>query len=209
LLFLELKKTKKHTSKNLQYSLLLLWLFVGILLFGFYKKNIYDYYFAFMFPLPFLFVSNLLYTLWKKNRIAKVISITTFFALSFLLLLGNPFRSEPNRQLLQTETISRFILDKTNNEPFNFALITGGNSDHAYRYFFTIWNRPPVTIENMMNDPKRKTVTGQLLIVCESLPCHPLGHSLFEVAGFGRADIAGHWKVSVVEVYRLVHYKEK
>lgn len=32
--------------------------------------------------------------------------------------------------------IAEFIMQKTNNKPFNFALITGGNSDHVYRYFF-------------------------------------------------------------------------
>jgi hypothetical protein len=46
-------------------------------------------------------------------------------------------------------------------------------------------------------------------VVCESLPCKPLGNSLWEIAGFGQADIAGHWNVSVVEIYKLVHHKGK
>ena len=45
------------------------------------------------------------------------------------------------------KTIADFVMTKTNAKPFNFALITGGNSDYAYRYFFTIWNHPPVTIQ--------------------------------------------------------------
>ena len=102
------------------------------------------------------------------------------------------------------KTIADFVMTRTDAKPFNFALITGGNSDHAYRYFFTIWNHPPITIEH---GSENKTVTDQLFIVCESLPCEPLGHSLWEIAGFGRAEIAGKWKVSVVEVYKLVHYK--
>ena len=78
-------------------------------------------------------------------------------------------------------TIAEFVLSKTDNKPFNFALITPGNSDHAYRYFFEMENRDPVTIENDVVDPDRKTVTDQLLIVCEH-ECSPLGHPLWEVA---------------------------
>jgi hypothetical protein len=106
-------------------------------------------------------------------------------------------------------SIADFVMTQTNVRPFNFALITGGNSDYAYRYFFTIWGHPPVTIEDPQHDPKRTTVKDQLFVVCESLPCEPLGNSLWEIAGFGRAEIAGKWDVSVVQVYKLVHYKGK
>jgi hypothetical protein len=122
---------------------------------------------------------------------------------------GIPFRYAPNQQLQQTENIARFVLEKTNDQPYNFALITGGNSDHAYRYFLTVWGHPSVTIQYPGVDPKRTTVTNQLLVVCESLPCYPLGNSLWEIAGFGQGQIVGHWKVSVVEIYKLEHYKGK
>ncbi len=118
-----------------------------------------------------------------------------------------PFRYTPNNQVGQTERIAKSVLNRTGGKPFNFALITGGNSDHAYRYFFTLWNRVPVTIQNPQLDPKRQSVTDQLFVVCESLPCSPLGHSLWEIAGFGRADVASHWTETPVEIYKLVHYK--
>ena len=128
--------------------------------------------------------------------------------LIYLNNLTPPFKASANKQLLQAETISKFVLEKTDNKPFNFALITGGNSDHAYRYFFTVWQKEPTVIQNEKIDPKRETVTSQLLVVCETAPdCHPLGNSLWEVAGFGRAEIAGSWDVSVVKVYRLIRYK--
>ena len=103
--------------------------------------------------------------------------------------------------------ISEFVLSKTDGKPFNFALLTLGNSDHAYRYYLEINNRPPVVIENVIKDPKRNSVTEQLLIVCEDPNCQPLGASLWEVAGFGRAEIVGEWNVSVVKVFKLVHYQ--
>lgn len=205
-LYLNFTSDKKEFRK---YLLIILWLVLGVLLFGFYKKPIYDYYFSFMFPLPFILISGLIYQIYKFKRIGKPLAALALLIIIALNLQGIPFRYEPNRQLNQMETISKFVNDKTGGQPFNFAIITGGNSDYAYRYFFTIWGHPPVTIENDQNDPRRKTVTNQLMVVCESLPCKPLGNSLWEIAGFGRADIAGHWNVSVVEIYKLVHYEGK
>ena len=211
-IFVRLFKAYKNRSSDFdKYLLLTIWLTVGILLFGFYKKEIYDYYFAFMFPLPFLLVSQSLDFL-KNLKFAKTAGIIVFVLFMIIVGLnlgGVPFQYPANRQLNQMETIAKFVNDKTGGQPFNFALITGGNSDHAYRYFFTIWNHPPLTIEDPQHDPQRKTVTNQLFVVCESLPCKPLGNSLWEIAGFGQADIAGRWSVSVVEVYKLVHYKGK
>lgn len=208
LLIWEMIKNKKNTEKFMQYMLLILWLLVGVFLFGFYKKNIYDYYFEFLFPVPFLLIGNLFAVLFTKKRLVQVLTLFTLTIIIIINLQGIPFRYPGNRQLQQTEIISQFVLDKTNGQPFNFALITGGNSDHAYRYFFTVWGHEPVTIQYPGVDPKRTSVTDQLMVVCEDIPCQPLGNSLWEIAGFGRADITGHWHVSVVDVYRLLHYKE-
>jgi 4-amino-4-deoxy-L-arabinose transferase-like glycosyltransferase len=205
-LYKSFKLDKKNSS---QYLLLFLWFFLGVLLFGFYKKSIYDYYFAFMFPLPFILVAGLIFKIYEFKKVGKLLAVLVLFIIILLNLSGIPFRYPANRQLNQMETIAKFVNDKTNGQAFNFALITGSNSDYAYRYFFTIWGHSPVTIQNSQNDPQRKTVTSQLLVVCESLPCKPLGNSLWEIAGFGQADIAGHWNVSVVEIYKLVHHKGK
>lgn len=204
-----------------KYLLLLLWLFIGILFFGFYKKSIYDYYFQFMYPLPFLLVGITIVGLFDNKIpiidiflkrfgfLSKIIASCIFITLIWVNLQGIPFLSPGNRQKEQVEKIANFVLSKTDNKQYNFALITGGNSDHGYRYFFKLKGRDPITIENTQNDPDRKTVTDQLLIVCEQSPCKPLGHPIWEIAGFGRAEIAGEWDVSVVRVYKLVHYKEK
>lgn len=207
---------KSLKEKNIQfyvYSLLTFWFFVSILLFGFYKKPIYDYYFAFLFPLPFILVSLLLKFIWENKKYLKkfsaVVAVTIFIVIFLMNIQGIPFRYPPNRQLNQMKSIADFIMTKTNAKPFNFALITGGNSDHAYRYFFTVWNHPPTTIEYEGVDPDRKSVTDQLFVICESVPCEPVGHSLWEIAGFGRAEIESSWDVSVSKVYKLVHYEEK
>ncbi len=189
----------------------MMWLGFGVVLFGFYKKPINDYNFEFLFPLPFLITAYFLYALYKNNRITfagKGIAIALFLFIFGHGLYLLPFKDAPNRQLQQVKTISEFVLSKTDNKPFNFALLTKGNSDHAYRYFFSTENKNPVTIENTIIDPARTSVKDQLLIVCEDTGCAPLGNPLFEVAGFGRAEIAGVWNVSVVKVYKMVHYHE-
>lgn len=188
------------------FVLLVVWVASILCLFGLYKKSIYDYYLGIMFFAPFFLIGISLVTI-AKNRIGKVVAILCFLFLVVFNWEGRPFKYIPNNQLGQVERISREVLEKTDGKPYNFALITAGNSDHAYRYFLETWGSPPVTIENAEVDPQRTTVTDQLLIVCEDIFCQPLGNSLWEVAGFGRAEIEGVWDVSVVKVYKLVHYK--
>lgn len=201
--------------KKLQTTLLITWLVLGVALFGVYKREIYDYYFTFLFPLPFILVGYLFASTFQKSKksltsyILKAASVAAVLTLLVVNLYGHPFRFSANKQKNQAETIANFVLDKTNGEPYNFALLTSGNSDHVYRYFFEVADHTPVTIENPQKDPLRETVTDQLLIVCESYTCEPLGNSLWEVAGFGPAEIVGEWKVSVVRVFKLVPLKEE
>lgn len=181
------------------------WFFVCLALFGFYRKSIYDYYFGIFFAFPFIIVGGVAAQL-LSHRWMRWVMVTLWGATLYFNWLGRPFVFAPNNQVEQVKRIAQTAFEKTDGKPFNFALVTGGNSDHAYRYFFEIWGRPPVTIENDEKDPERKTVTDQLIVICETLPCEPLGHSLWEIAGFGRAEIVGTWDVPFVKVYKLVHY---
>lgn len=189
-------------------KLLLLWLCVPVILFGFYKRGIFDYYFGIFFALPFLLLAFLLRYM-TLIRVGRVFAILLYIFLFILSWQGRPFKYPPNRQVDQVKAIAKEALAKTEGKPFNFALIAVGNSDHAYRYFFEIWGSPPVVIENEINDPERKTVTDQLIVICEHPDCKPLGHPLWEIAGFGQAEIVGLWDVSFVKILKLVHYKEK
>lgn len=205
ILILKSRNNKKEFHK---YLLLFTWALVGIGLFGLYKKPIYDYYLGFLFPLPFLLVGLLfseIILILKKLGVALV-----FIFLAILVLVNlkfSPITVPGNQQVNQMETISDFVLSKTNGDPFNFALNTGGNSDHAYRYFFKLRGRDPVVIQYTGIDPDRHSVTDQLLVVCEVHPCKLLGNSLWEIAGFGRAEIIGEWDVTVSKVYKLKHYE--
>lgn len=186
--------------------LFLLWFIIPVLLFGFYKKGIYDYYFGLFFALPFLLVALLLRSI-RVHWFGKITTVIAVLGLLYFNWEGRPFKFLPNNQLGQAQMIAKAAYDKTGGKPYNFALMTQSNSDHVYRYFFEIWGDPPVVIQNAEIDPEHRSVTDQLIIICELQECKPLGASLWEIAGFGRAEIDGQWQVSFVRVMRLVHYK--
>lgn len=197
---------RRKSKHDIGALLMLLWYGITLLLFGLYRRNIYDYYFGIFFAFPFLLIGYLISRL-LHFRILRWIGIGVWVGLLVFNLQGRPFLHTPNNQLGQTKMIAQEVIAKTEGKPFNFALVTGGNSDHAYRYFFEIWGNSPVTIENESNDPARTTVTNQLIVLCEMQECKPLGHPLWEIAGFGPAQIVGEWDVSFVKIMKLTHYK--
>ncbi len=205
--FSSIQKKKEMEKTKKVFVILCLWFVIGLFLYAIYQGTVYDYYFVTLFPLPFLFTGIFLQFLWGKNKMGKLVSVLILFSFVVFHFRNLPFRYEPNNQVDQTKTISRFVFEQTQNQPYNFALIAEKNSDHAYRYFLELIGPVPVEIKNEVIDPNRQTVTEQLLIVCEDPVCQPLGHPLWEIAGFGRAEIAGEWKVGVVRVFKLVPFK--
>ncbi|HSX09101.1 MAG TPA: glycosyltransferase family 39 protein [Candidatus Saccharimonadales bacterium] len=191
--------------------LLATWLVLGVLLFGLYKKPIYDYYLVFIFPLPFFLVGNLIgrvCDLAKGNlRYGYALGALLFIAIFGYNIYYQPFQYPANNQRSQTEDVAKFVIQQINNQPYNFALLSAGNgnSDYGYIYFLTIYRHPPVTIQPSSADPNRTSVTDQLMVVCEDVGCKPLGNPLWEIAGFGQADVWKTWNVSVIKVYRMVH----
>jgi hypothetical protein len=180
---------------------------VGIASLAFYTGNNYDYYLLFILPVPLLLIGYFFSQISKIN-LGKITVIILTLIIVVWQIQKTPILKEPNRLAYQAEEIADFILERTDHKPYNFALIAAGNSDHAYRYFLEINGTRPVVIKNTADDPDRKTVTEQLFVVCEEKVCEPLGHSLWEIAGFGRADIAGEWKVGLFKVYKLIPYQQ-
>jgi hypothetical protein len=203
------KKGMRLFVWNRAFYSVVAWFLIGVFSYGLYRGVIYDYYFGSMFSVPFILTAVFLYILWRWNIAFKIISIVLFVLLIFYNLEASPFKREPNNMLKNTEEISRFVFNLAAGLPYNFALIAGKNSDHAYRYFLEVWGNPPVVIENFDNDPERKTVQDKLLIVCEEKVCSPLGHPLWEIAGFGRAEITDRWRVSTAEVISLKKFNEE
>jgi hypothetical protein len=189
----------KNYEKRLIFSIALIWFLGGLAGLRFYRGQVFDYYFEFMFPAPFLLAGLVVYLAWQKN-ILRAVSIVVFILSISWFVASGFYRTPPNRLIDQTEHVSDFVIEKSQGKPFNFALISDHNSDHAYRYFLEIKNHKPSELETM--------VTDQLLVVCESKTCAPLGNSAWEIAGFGRGEIVGDWEIPNIgiRVFRLTHW---
>lgn len=192
-------KNFKNKNVRVYFTIGLIWFFGGLLFLRFYRGQVFDHYFGFMFPAPF-FLLGLLYGLLWKNKALKLFVITfTIICLAWFLANGF-YTQKPNKLIDQTETVAQFVIDKSEGQPFNFALISDHNSDHAYRYFLEINGHKPTELETM--------ITDRLLVVCESQKCAPLGHPIWEIAGFGRAEIVGEWELPNIgiKVFLLNHW---
>ena len=191
-------KNLQDEKKKLIFSIALIWFLGGLLSLRFYTGQIFDYYFGFMFPAPFVLL-GIIFSL-SKNKIWIAFSLI-FTTVTLVWFLANGFyRTLPNRLINQTERVADFVIEKSQGQPYNFALIATHNSDHAYRYFLEVKNHKPHDLGTL--------VTDQLIVVCEEKKCAPLGHPLWEIAGFGRAEIVGEWHLENIgiKVFRLTHW---
>lgn len=195
----------ENKDKRNALTVLFIWYAIGIGFLALYTGSVFDYYLMFAFPLPFLF-SGIVMSKLSMKWVGKLITLVMITLIAYFQISQTPILKPPNRLVVQTRQVADFILSKTNQEPYNFALITGMNSDHAYRYFLEVDGYPPVIIENPTIDPERKTVTKQLFVLCEQKECQPLGHPLWEIAGFGQAEIEETWQVGLYKVYKLVPF---
>ncbi len=185
----------KKISKDIGF--LLLWFFIGCVGLSLYKQHVYDHYYGFLFPVPFLLfgfcISILLH---QKNILVKSMAVIISSAVIFINLSQNPLKFSPNNQLKNTQMISEFIKEKSSDQPFNLALLSKSNYDASYRYFLTLNQSQYKKIDHQK--------TNQLYVICEYQPCSPIGNPLWEIAAFGWAKIDSVWNVSGVEIYRLL-----
>jgi len=203
-----IKYRKDNRVKFTSLLILVAWYVVGVGVLSFYRGAIYDYYFVYLFPLPFL-LTGFVVSRSFDHRYGRFLAGIFLMYLVFVNLRNTPISKAPNRLVAQTKEISRFIYDHAGGQPYNLGLIASTNTDKAYRYFLEIWGNPPAIIENSTIDPQRKTVANQLFVICEEKKCEPLGHPQWEIAGFGRAEIEGQWPVGPVKVFKLGHYRGK
>jgi 4-amino-4-deoxy-L-arabinose transferase-like glycosyltransferase len=196
----------RESLPRLTVKLFFLWAFLGMLGISLYRGNLLEHYLGYLYPLPIILLAVAGKMLASRRLTLGLLLVGA--AIFLKLEIGRMyFWHEPNNMVAQTKAIDNIVLDMTAGQPFNFALIAPGNSDHAYRYFLDIWGRSPVVVEPESTDPDRKTATSQLVVVCELKGCGPLGYSSWEVAGFGRAEIVDKKEGPAgIMVFKLVHY---
>ena len=180
---------KQRPSKDFWFTFA--WMGVGLIGLGLYKQHIYDHYYGFLFPAPFLLLG---FVVEKFKKIGLVVIIMLIIA----ALLNSPLRFSPNNQLAHTQEIAKFIKDQSTAQPFNLALLAKSNYDLGYSCFLDIYQAPYFTIHQKLAD--------QLFVICEDKICEPINNPLWEVAAFGWAKIDRQWEFPWgVKVFRLIH----
>lgn len=170
------------------------WLIIGILGLSLYKQSIYDHYLGFLNPAPYLLFGSLI-SLRKKWVVGGVVLLSLILA--FLNLSKNPLLLPPNNQLERTQNIAQFVIEQSQNKPFNFALLAKNNYDAAYQFYLDVYGHKPKQVPF--------DITEQLFVVCEDSECRPVGHHKYEIAAFGWAKIEQETKIYGVRVFKLVH----
>lgn len=187
---------KKIKGQAISWPILSLgmWLLVGLLGMSFYRYAVYDHYLGFLNPAPFLLLGALVYLMAKDLR--KVLVLVLLLILIPLNLLNSPLKSPPNNQLQKTQNVAQFIISESNNEPFNFALLSANNYDSAYQFYLGRFNHKPEQLPF--------TKTSQLFVVCEDPICQPINNPKYEIAAFGYAKIESVQDFGGVKVFKLV-----
>lgn len=198
---------RKYKDNPTGIKIILAWFILGILAISTYRSFLTEHYFSYLFPIPFITVA-LTAAIFLEKKLLWPIFIIWIGIFSYFQVKNSYIWHKPNNFAGLSQEVANIVLTLADNKPYNFALGSAGNSDHAYRYFLEVANRRPVTIEAPQVDPSRKTVTDQLIVVCEQKNCPLLGSPLWEIAGFGQAELNSTVVApSGIYVYRLVHYR--
>ena len=199
-------------TKKLSFEarVLILWGIIGVLGMTSYKQNVFDHYFGFLYPVPFLLVGWSVWILVQHSWNGKCDTCMKirwgWLALSIIYILGmmvykSPLRESPNGQWKRTDMFAVKIIEKAEGKPFNLALLAN-TYDEGYR--FAMEKRKSKLVEI---DPQRpETITEQLFVICE-IACQPIGNPQSEIARFGWVQITDKWDNwgSGIVVYRLRH----
>ena len=192
LILIMLKKKNNKTSFYIPFF----WYLSGLFCLILYKQFINDHYFTFLYPAVFILVGFLI-SKFKFIGIPLLLLITVFS------LLNNPFRWPPNDQFGTTNKIGDLIINNSNNQDFNFALLAKQNYDPSYRYVLGSKQAKIVDIPVKLAD--------QLFVVCEPSPqidCNPVNNPEWAVAAFGWAKIDNQWEINGIKVFKLIHNLE-
>ena len=204
MIYLILKGKRFKRTLNI-YLPLIVWIGVGLIGLALYKQQIYDHYYGFFFPAPFILIGGLSKGLVNFNKLVGTsVVVILLSVLIFVNLQKNPLKYPPNRQLQRTVEVSEKIVEESKGREYNLAVIAERNYEGAYQYFLESWGSLFVAIDPQKSE---ETITDQLFVVCELSKdkCNPVNNPKAEVANFGWSEIDGEWSVAGVTLYKLIH----
>ncbi len=187
--------SKIKRDKKWPYKALGAWMVVGMVGLSAYRQAIYDHYLGFVNPAPYLLLAATLSCLKKYWQLGA--ALVLLLIVGFVNLQKSPLFTAPNNQLHRTQQVSQFIIRESENQPFNFALLSQNNYDAAYQFYLWLYGHKPLQVH--------ETVTDQLFVVCEDPVCHPVGNPKDEIAAFGMTKIDKTFEIFGVKVYKLIH----
>lgn len=199
------KKNKLRISPK-PLAVLFLWLGFALIGLGLYKQQIYDHYYGFFFPAPFLLLGAISQRLVKiDGKLIKILLSISFILLVIVNLSDNPLRYPPNNQLQRSITVATKIKDEAVGKPFDLAVLAERNYEDGYKYFLDVWGLKVLHADIW----DKSTIADQLFVVCEKPKekCDPTHDPKAEVANFGMSKIENQWDVGGVILYKLVHSK--
>lgn len=192
----------KSKKINNFYLVVIVWALSGIAGLAFYNGELYNYYFSFLFPVPFLLLSIIFFILIKRKYMHLILLASTLIFIAYLLPRNIIFKPESN-QLKTAKSVSDKVMELAGGKPYNFALMARGNTDYAYRFFLEKNNSAPTPIENL--------ITDQLIVVCEEKDCRYNLSPMPQILSFGPRQldqeldfIPGH-----IKIFRLIHEPSK
>lgn len=187
------------------FTLLGVWIGISLIGLGLYKQHIYDHYFGFFYPAPFLALGGMFTYLIEKHKLrGSALTLTFVIIFGYFNLKNSPTFDPINGQLQRTEKIASLIEEQADDEKFNLAVIAERNYEDAYQYFLEKNYTGVIDIDPLNSD---ETITNKLYVVCE-LPeekCDPTHSPKAEVANFGWSKISNQWMVDGITIYELVH----
>lgn len=200
-------KRKKSDPKLLStFYFLLIWFGFGLIGLGLYRQEIYDHYYGFFFPAPFLLIGALTENLLKNTKnLGKILVVIVTFVLILTALKENPLKDEPNMQLQRSQEVARKILNEAKGQKFNLAVLAERNYEDGYRYYLELWGGTVLHADRW----DKNTIGNELFVVCEMSKekCDPTHSPKAEVANFGWSKIEDEWDIAGVTVYKLTHSK--
>ncbi len=205
--------TKKNSPK---IYLLLLWLGFGCLGLALLRQDVYDHYFGFLFPAPFILLAGLTsymkdFALRTRVWLGKRPTIWDKWFVMMILLVFNlftlPVFKTPNMQYPRSVAIAQKIVEVSSGKPFHLATISESNNRDPFLYNLHLLKAPVVDIEAQNYDA---TLVDQLFVICERIEkdCDPTHNSSSWISNFGWSRIENSWNVWGVTIYKLVHTDE-
>lgn len=100
-------------------------------------------------------------------------------------------------QIGQAQKVADVLAEKIDKKPFNISTWPVEFTEDSYLYFLELKELIPA-------DRRKVEITNQMFVLCNKEPCQIIDSPSWNISMFGKAKIAGEWRVDDVKIYKLV-----